>query len=77
MKGILFLTLLLLLTNFCNAQAFDKSMLQAREEFNKNSKKLNKSESKKAKKNSQALNDSKSKKKKNKLSKRKRSSEIR
>jgi len=75
MKRILALTLLLYLTNFCYSQAFDKDMLEARKEFNKNSKKLNKSESKKAKKNSQPLNDNKKKNKK--ISRRKRSSEIR
>jgi len=75
MRKILAFTLLLLLTSFCYGQAFDKDMLEARKEFNKNSKKLNKSESKKAKKNSQPLNDNKKKKKK--ISRRKKSSEIR
>lgn len=75
MKRILALTVLLCLTSFCYGQAFDKDMLEARKEFNKNSKKLNKAESKKAKKNSQPLDDSKKKKKK--ISRRKKSSEIR
>lgn len=74
-KRILALTVLLCLTSFCYGQAFDKDMLEARKEFNKNSKKLNKAESKKAKKNSQPLDDSKKKKKK--ISRRKKSSEIR
>ncbi len=77
MKKILVLAFLLFLASSCYAQAFDKDMLAAREEFNKNSKKLNKSESKKAKKTSQSLNDNKTKKKKKKISKRKRNSEIR
>lgn len=73
MRRILALTLLLCLTSFCYGQAFDKNMLEARKEFYKNSKKLNKSESKKAKKNLQPLDNNKKKK----ISRRKKSSEIR